>query len=69
VMAGDLATIVPRRFTELPGTRDKKLVNPVVNQKLGLVWVSGNPILPMARATIELLRQALDDGVFEYERL
>jgi DNA-binding transcriptional LysR family regulator len=65
VMAGDLATIVPKRFTELPGTRDKLLVNPTVTQKVGLVWVSGNPILPMARATIEILTQAVEQGVFE----
>ena len=66
VMVGDLATIVPKRFTQLPGTRDKLLVNPMVKQNLGLVWVAGNPILPMARAIIELLTQALEDGLFEY---
>ena len=65
VMAGDLATIVPKRFNELPGTRAKQLINPTVTQKLGLVWVSGNPILPMARALIELLTQALADDLFE----
>lgn len=65
VMSGDLATIVPKRFNELPGTRAKQLVNPTVNQKLGLVWVSGNPILPMARALIELMTQALADKVFD----
>ena len=64
VMAGDLATIVPKRFNELPGTRSKLLINPTINQKLGLVWVSGNPILPMARALIELLSQALEDDLF-----
>jgi DNA-binding transcriptional LysR family regulator len=64
VMAGDLATIVPKRFNELPGTRAKQLVNPTVTQKLGLAWVSGNPILPMARALIELLSQALEDDLF-----
>ncbi|MFT5657089.1 MAG: DNA-binding transcriptional LysR family regulator [Gammaproteobacteria bacterium] len=65
VMAGDLATIVPRRFTELPGTRDKLLINPILKQKLGLAWVKGNPILPMAKATIELLSKAVEDGAFE----
>lgn len=65
VMAGDLATIVPRRFTELPGTRDKLLVKPTITQQVGLVWLAGNPILPMARATIEILTQALEQGVFE----
>lgn len=64
VMAGDLATIVPKRFNELPGTRSKLLINPTINQKLGLVWVSGNPILPMARALIELLTQAMEDDLF-----
>jgi hypothetical protein len=64
-MAGDLATIVPKRFNELPGTRAKQLINPTVTQKLGLVWVSGNPILPMARALIELMTQALEDKLFE----
>ena len=68
VMAGDLATIVPRRFSDLPGTRDKLLVNPIVKQKLGLVWVTGNPILPLAKATIDLLSQALEEGVFEYDK-
>lgn len=65
VMAGDLATIVPKRFTVLPGTRDKLLVNPVLKQKLGLAWLKGNPILPMAKATIELLTKALEDGKFD----
>ena len=45
VMAGDLATIVPKRLNELPGTRAKQLINPTITQKLGLVWVSGTPAL------------------------
>lgn len=65
VMAGDLATIVPKRFNKLPGTRAKLLINPTITQKLGLVWVSGNPILPMARALIEMLTQALEDKLFD----
>jgi len=65
VMSGDLATIVPKRFNELPGTRAKQLINPTITQKLGLVWVSGNPILPMARALIELMTQALADDLFD----
>lgn len=65
VMAGDLATIVPHRFTILPGTREKLLINPIVKQQLGLVWVTGNPILPMAKATIEILTSAVEQGLFE----
>lgn len=63
VMSGDLATIVPQRFTQLPGTRAKLLVDPTIMQRLGLVWVTGNPILPMANAVINLLTQAQKDGV------
>ena len=65
VMRGDLATIVPKRFNELPGTRSKLLVNPTITQKLGLVWASGNPILPMTRALIEILTEAMADQVFD----
>jgi len=68
VMAGDLATIVPKRFTQLPGTRAKLLVDPTITQKLGLVWVTGNPILPMANAVIKILTQAQEDGVFADDR-
>lgn len=64
VMAGDLATIVPKRFTLLPGTRDKLLVNPTITQNLGLVWMKGNPILPMAQAVIALLTEAVEDDLF-----
>ena len=67
VMAGDLATIVPKRFTELPGTRAKLLIKPTITQKLGLVWLSGNPILPMSRALIELLTEALANNLFDRE--
>ena len=64
-MAGDLATIVPKRFTQLPGTRAKLLNDPTITQLLGLVWIRGNPMLPMAKATVELVTKALDDGVFD----
>lgn len=64
VMSGDLATIVPQRFTLLPGTREKLLVQPTVKQQIGLVWIKGNPILPMAKAAKSLLQDAVGDGVF-----
>jgi DNA-binding transcriptional LysR family regulator len=66
VVAGDLATIIPRRFTEQPGTCNKLLINPVVKQHLGLVWVTGDPVLPMTKAAIDLMTQALENGLFEY---
>ena len=62
-MAGDLATIVPKRFAHLPHTRQKLLPNPSVTQTMGLVWVQGNPVLPMTKATVELMSEALESGL------
>ncbi len=62
-MAGDLATIVPKRFAHLPNTRQKLLTSPSVNQTMGLVWVQGNPVLPMTKATVSLMREALETGL------
>lgn len=64
-MAGDLATIVPKRFAHLPNTKQKLLETPTVSDTLGLVWVYGNPVLPMTKATTVLMREARDAGVFE----
>lgn len=64
-MAGDLATIVPKRFAQLPNTRQKLLKSPGVQQTVGLVWVSGDPLLPMTRAFTTLMREAKSDGVLE----
>jgi hypothetical protein len=30
-----------------------------------LVWVHGNPVLPMTKATAALMREARDAGTFE----
>ena len=64
-MAGDLATIVPKRFAHLPNTKQKLLESPTVSQTLGLVWMHGSPVLPMTKATSGLMREALDAGAFE----
>jgi DNA-binding transcriptional LysR family regulator len=64
-MAGDLATIVPKRFAHLPNTRQKILTDPSVSQVLGLVWVHGNPVLPMTNAATKLIREALESGALE----
>ena len=39
--------------------------SPTISQTLGLVWVHGNPVLPMTKATSALMREALDAGAFE----
>ena len=61
-MAGDLATIVPKHFAQLPNTRQKLLQKPNVAQTLGLVWVYGKPVLPMTKAASQLIREALEEG-------
>lgn len=65
VMAGDLATIVPKRFAHLPHTRQKVLESPSITQSMGLVWVSGDPIYPMTKAIESLMRDALEAGLLE----
>jgi len=64
VMAGDLATIVPKRFTQLPGTRERLLEDPVVSQTIGVLWVKGSPQFPMTKAIVELMKEAVDDKYF-----
>ena len=67
-MAGDLATIVPKRFAHFPNTRQKLLKNPIIKQTLGLVWVHGDPVMPMTKAASVLMQEALADGLLEESR-
>jgi DNA-binding transcriptional LysR family regulator len=56
-MLGGTVTIVPSHFEMVigafPGTRLVDLVKPEVVRQVGLIWVDGNPMLPMARAMLE----------------
>jgi DNA-binding transcriptional LysR family regulator len=65
VAGGQLATIVPKRFTDQPGYCSKLLTNPIITQHVGLVWPEGDPLLPMTKAMIELMTEALDKRVFD----
>ena len=40
----------------------KVITSPTVSQKIGLVWAKGTPIQPMAKATIELMEEAVSKG-------
>jgi len=66
VMSGEVATIVPENFTQannaFGGTREKVINNPTISQMIGLVWAKGTPIQPMAKATIELMEEAISTG-------
>jgi DNA-binding transcriptional LysR family regulator len=58
-MLGGTVTVVPSHFEivigAFPGTRLVNLVKPEVVRQVGLIWADGNPMLPMARAMLEVL--------------
>lgn len=66
VMSGDIATVVPQHFSRtnniFNGAREILLKDPVVNQQIGLVWAKGTPTQPMAKATVELMKEATESG-------
>ncbi len=66
VMNGNIATVVPQHFSRtnygFDGTREILLNEPVVSQQIGLVWAKGTPIQPMAKATVELMEEAVESG-------
>jgi DNA-binding transcriptional LysR family regulator len=66
VMQSDLATVIPTHFQHFAGpfqrTRLIQLEKPRVTQKVGLVWVEGNPMRPMTRAMVELMKEAIKTG-------
>lgn len=66
VMQGDLATIIPNHFQHFigpfPHTRLIELDKPKVIQKVGLVWIDSEPMRPMAKAMIDLMKEAIVSG-------
>jgi DNA-binding transcriptional LysR family regulator len=70
VMQGNVATVIPANLTHanraFPGTREIPLESPIIRQSVGLVWERGNPMLPMAKAVVELMEEARDAGAFSY---
>jgi DNA-binding transcriptional LysR family regulator len=61
-------TIVPSHFDlvigAFPGTRILRLVQPEVVREVGLIWVEGDPMLPMAKAMLGLLKSLTVGGEF-----
>jgi DNA-binding transcriptional LysR family regulator len=59
-MAGGLVTVIPSHFELViggfPGTRVVKLVEPEVVREVGLIWVDGDPMLPMAKAMLDAVK-------------
>jgi DNA-binding transcriptional LysR family regulator len=59
-MLGGVVTVVPSHFELViggfPGTRIVKLVEPKVVREVGLIWVDGDPMLPMAKAMLDAVK-------------
>lgn len=59
-MLGGVVTVVPSHFELViggfPGTRIVKLVEPEVVREVGLIWVDGDPMLPMAKAMLDAVK-------------
>jgi DNA-binding transcriptional LysR family regulator len=66
----DLATIIPGHFMRMPGlhpgTKALDLIDPIVSQEVGLIWGDGNPIMPMASAMVETVKNLKKSGVLEH---
>jgi DNA-binding transcriptional LysR family regulator len=68
-MRGETVTIVPDHFEMVigafPGTRLVKLGKPEVVRQVGLIWVEGNPMLPMARAMLGAVKSMAMHELFQ----
>jgi DNA-binding transcriptional LysR family regulator len=66
VMKGEVATIIPSNFAHVigafPGTRQILMEQPSVSLEVGLVWVEGNPMLPMTKTIVDIMAEATKSG-------
>ena len=46
----------------MPRTRAIRLVQPEVTREVCLVWVEGDPMLPMAKALLGTLKELVESG-------
>ena len=69
VMFAGLVTVVPSHFArlpgQLPGTKAIKLVKPEISQNVGLVWSSSEPIMPMAKHMVSIVKDFRESGELE----
>ena len=69
---GESATVVPRYFIESIGgmarSRLLLLEKPTISQRVGLVWLKGDPMLPMTKAVVDLMQDAHERGLVYPER-
>jgi len=69
VMFAGLVTVIPQNFLlmsgKFSGVRAIKLVEPEVSQQVGLVWSSTEPMMPMARAMVSIIKELKASGELE----
>ena len=62
-------TIIPHHFMrtlgKFPGVKALDLVDPVVNQQVGLLWSPTEPIMPMANVLISIVKEFKKSGELE----
>ena len=46
-----------------------RIIKPTISQHVGLVWLKGDPMLPMTKAVVELMGDALNRGLVSRERV
>lgn len=69
VMFANLVTIVPSHFARLPGslpgTKAIELVDPKISREVGLVWSPNEPMMPMAKMMIAIVKELQASGEME----
>jgi DNA-binding transcriptional LysR family regulator len=69
VMFAGLVTVIPQNFLlmseKFSGVRAIKLIEPEVSHQVGLVWSSTEPMMPMARAMISIIKELKSSGELE----
>jgi DNA-binding transcriptional LysR family regulator len=72
VMFAGMVTVVPQHFThmlrEFSGVRALKLIEPSISHPVGLVWSKSEPMMPMAKAMVSIIKELKQSGGFD-ERL
>ena len=62
-------TIIPHHFMrtlgKFPGVKALDLIDPVINQQVGLFWSPTEPIMPMANVMISIVKEFKKSGELE----
>ncbi|MEE8350831.1 MAG: LysR family transcriptional regulator [Rhodospirillales bacterium] len=69
VMFAELVTVIPKHFIRMPGqfpgVRALDLIEPEISQEVGLVWSPSEPMMPMAKVMIDIVKELKKSGELE----